>query len=139
VEGHWGKLLALGFRKTGDWRLNGTNLECGLTDKDPRGNFLFAFVIAQKIKFLEYSRMSLEARMDAFVHTDNRYAVVFQPVNKRVREKLIASLEADEQVEIWAFHPSEETLYRGYRVDLAAGLFYTLLKAFKPDWNGYFS
>jgi hypothetical protein len=126
----------LGFRRVGEWKLDGVRLRCDLAEKDPHGDFLYAFVTGKTIRFLEYSRLPLEGRMDAFVHTDNRYAGIFQPVNKRVREKLIASLEDGEAVEIWAFYPGQME-YEGFRVDLAAGLFYTLLKAFAPEWNGY--
>ena len=136
MEEKWHRFKALGFRKAGEWKLEGTRLRCMLSEKDPRGDFLFAFVIGETVKFMEYSRLPLEGRMDAFVHTDNRYAGVFQPANKRVREKLIAALEDGEIVGIWVFHP-EGSEYHGYRVDLAAGLFYTLLKAFAPEWNGY--
>jgi hypothetical protein len=131
------QLIRLGFRKVGEWRLNGINLLCELGEKDQRGNFIYGFVIGEKIKFLEYSRLPLEARMDAFKHTDHRYATTFQPVNRRVRDKIIASLEDGSPVEIWAFHPAEETLFQGYRVDLAAGVYDSLVKAFAPDWNGY--
>jgi hypothetical protein len=129
------QFTTLGFRKTGEWRLEGARLRCDLAEKDPRGDFLYAFVTGKTIKFLEYSRLPLEGRMDAFVHTDNRYAGIFQPVNKRVREKLIAALEDGETVEIWAFYPGEME-YEGFRVDLAAGLAEGLVKEFKPGWSG---
>lgn len=133
----WGKFLTLGFRRVGRWKLEDTRLLCELTEKDPRGSFIYAFAAGEKVKFLEYSRLPLEARMDAFQHTDHRYAATFQPVNRRVRDKIAATLEDGAPVEIWAFHPAEETLYQGYRIDLAAGLYDALIKAFAPDWNGY--
>ena len=37
---------------------------------------------------------------------------------------------------IWACYPGEME-YQGYHVDLAAGLFDSLVKAFTPEWNGY--
>ena len=53
-----------------------------------------------KIKFMEYSRLPLEARMDAYKHTDHRYAGTFQPMNKRLREKILVALEEGVAVEI---------------------------------------
>ncbi len=126
----------LGFEKMGAWKLQNGALAFELARRDPRGNFLYAFVIGERIMFLEYSRLPLEARMDAYKHTDHRYAGTFQPMNKRLREKILVALEGDEAVEIWACYPGEME-YQGYRVDLAAGLFDSLVKAFTPEWNGY--
>ncbi len=81
------RFTTLGFRPIGEWKLAGLNLVCELVEKDPRGNFIYAFVMGQAIMFLEYSRTPLEARMDAYRHTDHRYAGTFQPMNKRLREK----------------------------------------------------
>jgi hypothetical protein len=130
------EFIELGFRKVGEWRLIGPNLVCALTEKDPHGNFLYAFVIKDQVKYLEYSRAPLEARMDAYRHTDHRYAGTFQPMNRRLREKILAALEDGEVVEIWAFYPGEMD-YEGFRVDLAAGLAEGLVKEFKPRWSGY--
>jgi hypothetical protein len=130
------QFTALGFSRVGGWKLAGLNLTCDLDGKDPRGNFIYAFVIRDQVKFLEYSRAPLEARMDAYKHTDHRYAGTFQPMNKRLREKILAALEVGEAVEIWAFYPGEME-YQGFRVDLAAGLFDSLVKVFSPEWNGY--
>jgi hypothetical protein len=129
------QFIGLGFRRVGEWKLAGLNLACELEEKDPRGNFLYAFVIGQMVMFLEYSRAPLEARMDAYKHTDHRYAGTFQPMNKRLREKILAALEDGEAVEIWAFYPGEMK-YEGFRVDLAAGLVEALVKEFKPGWSG---
>jgi len=130
------RLQELGFQKVGAWKLAGLNLTVDLDERDQRGNFLYAFIIGQAVMFLEYSRLPLEARMDAYKHTDHRYAGTFQPMNKRLREKILIELESDEPVEIWAFYPGEMD-YEGFRVDLAAGLFDSLVKAFSPEWNGY--
>ncbi len=127
----------LGFQKVGEWKPANGNITFELTQKETRGNFIYAFVIGDKIKFLEYSRLPLEARMDAYKHTDHRYAGTFQPMNKRLREKILIELEGNEPVEIWAFYPGEEHAFKGYRVDMAAGLFDSLVKAFSPEWNGY--
>jgi hypothetical protein len=131
------RLKKLGFQKVGAWKLAGLNLTVDLAERDQRGNFIYAFVIGDKVKFLEYSRLPLEARMDAYKHTDHRYASTFQPMNKRLREKVLVALEEGETVEIWAFYPGEEHTFKGYRVDMAAGLFDSLVKAFSPEWNGY--
>jgi hypothetical protein len=125
----------LGFEKAGAWKLQNGTLSFELELKDPRGNFLYAFVIGQMVMFLEYSRAPLEARMDAFKHTDHRYVGTFQPMNKRLREKILAALEEGEELEIWAFYPGEMK-YEGFRVDLAAGLVEALVKEFKPGWSG---
>jgi hypothetical protein len=132
----WKEFEQLGFFQVGAWKLAGLNLACDLEKKDPRGNFIYAFVIRDQVKFLEYSRLPLEARMDAFKHTDHRYVTTFQPVNRRVRDKIITSLEDGEAVEIWVFYPGEMD-YEGYRLDLAAGLFDSLVKTFIPEWNGF--
>ena len=99
------QFTALGFRKVGTWKMAGLNLTFDLAERDQRGNFIYAFVMGKAIKFLEYSRLPLEARMDAYKHTDHRYAGTFQPMNKRLREKILAALEEGEAVEIWAFYP----------------------------------
>jgi hypothetical protein len=130
------RLRELGFEKMGVWKLQNGALAFELTGKDRRGNFLYAFISGSRILFLEYSRLPLEARMDAYKHTDHRYAGTFQPMNKRLREKILVTLEGGEAVEIWALYPGEME-YKGYRVDLAAGLTDGLLKEFTPEWNGY--
>ncbi len=79
----------LGFEKMGAWKLQNGALAFELARRDPRGNFIYTFVIGDKIKFMEYSRLPLEARMDAYKHTDHRYAGTFQPMNKRLREKIL--------------------------------------------------
>jgi hypothetical protein len=130
------RLQELGFEKVGEWQLAGLKLNVDLAKRDERGNFIYAFVTGPAIMFMEYSRLPLEARMDAYKHTDHRYAGTFQPMNKRLREKILIELESDEPVEIWAFYPGEMD-FEGFRVDLAAGLFDSLVKAFSPEWNGY--
>lgn len=127
----------LDFRKVGDWKLANGNMTFELTQKETWGNFIYAFVSDGKIKFMEYSRLPLEARMDAYKQRDHRYAGTFQPMNKRLREKILVTLEEGETVEIWAFYPGEEHIFKGYRVNMAAGLFDSLVKAFSPEWNGY--
>jgi hypothetical protein len=129
------RFTTLGFRRVGKWKLAGLNLACELEEKNPRRNFLYAFVIRDQVKFLEYSRAPLEARMDAYRHTDHRYAGTFQPMNKRLRERILTALEDGEIVEIWAFYPAEMD-YEGYHLDLAAGLAEGLVQEFKPGWNG---
>jgi hypothetical protein len=68
------RFLELGFQKVGEWKLAGGNLSFELTQKETRGNFIYAFVMGQAVKFVEYSRLPLEARMDAYKQRDHRYA-----------------------------------------------------------------
>jgi hypothetical protein len=136
MDERWEKFLDVGFLKVGEWKLNGVNLNCELTEKDPRGSLLCAFTSGERMLFLEYSRWSLEASLDAYIHTDHRYAATFQPANRRVRERIINMLEDGFPVEIWAFHPEEETHFKGLRVDLALGLYDSLVKVLAPEWKG---
>lgn len=134
-QDRFARFRELGFERMGAWRLQQGALAYDLAGNDPRGNFLYAFVIRDQVKFLEYSRAPLEVRMDAYRHTDHRYAGTFQPMNKRLRERILTALEDGEIVEIWAFYPAEMD-YEGYHLDLAAGLAEGLVQEFKPGWNG---
>jgi len=124
------RLLELGFQKVGQWQLVGGKPSFRLTSYVRESNILYAFVSNGIVRYIGKSMQTLEQRMNGYKNPGPT-----QRTNIRNHAKIFDLLKAGEQIEILAFCPSEPLFFKGYRVNLAAGLEDTLIEELSPEWN----
>jgi len=124
------RLCELGFQKVGDWHVVHNKLSCRLTQHAHQSNILYAFLAENTVKYFGKSTHTLEQRMSGY-----RNPGPSQRTNIRNRSKIVDLLNVSQPVEILAYCPNETISFRGYQINLAAGLEDTLLDEFSPEWN----
>lgn len=128
IEQSSDKLLTAGFKRLGACRLlSGDNFE--LDAVAPMSPGVYAFVVEGVIRHIGLTKGTLRTRLGHYV-----YGHSGQKTNARVKGLILASLAADQKVEVLIASP-EEGDWNGLPVDVAAGLESGLIKLLRPSWN----
>jgi hypothetical protein len=122
------RLSDLGFEKAGEWHLGGGRPAFRLVRSSAR-RVLYAFVTGGGVMYVGKSVLSLEQRMNGY-----RNPGPTQRTNLRVQAKIVELLLAGGSLDIWVF-AAEDMKYRGFEVNLAAGLEDAVVSALIPPWN----
>lgn len=123
-------IVGLGFEYVGDWLLSNNSLHYSLSRYTEERDTLYAFVSGREIKYIGRSAVTLTQRLNGY-----RMPGPTQKTNIRIRYLIIELLKKGMSVTIYAFVQRHRLLYKGFPVNLAAGLENALIKHFKPEWN----
>jgi excinuclease UvrABC nuclease subunit len=123
------KLVKLGFELAGHWEFVG-GLRCKLHRHAEARGVLYAFICSQSVMYIGKTRISLRQRMNGYEHPSES-----QRTNVRNNSYIHEKLEGKQEVEVLVFQPKEQQTYRGYSVNLAAGLEDSVIEQFSPKWN----
>ena len=131
-------LKELGFVCAGKFLLaNAGNIDYRLGKEfSERTNILYAFILSKRIKYIGVTKQKLQVRIRAYCKPgkDPR-------TNLRIRDLLCEELQCRKSASVYVLPGNDwNRKYRGYRVDLAAGLESTLIQEFETleksgGWN----
>lgn len=125
------RILKIGFRKVGTWRLKDAEIAYGLDTLAPHPHTLYAFVVDGEVRYIGKTTKTLRGRLNSYVRPGRS-----QATNLRNNASILAALKADSTVEIFALPDEELHHYGVFHLNLAAGLEDSIIKTLDPDWNG---
>jgi hypothetical protein len=123
-------LLNLGFEEVGEWFLEGNSVRFRLTKNEGERNILYAFVAQENVKYIGKSTMTLYRRMNGY-----RNPGPTQTTNIKNNARISEHLQEGKSVQIFTLLQKEVILYKGFSVNIAAGLEDNLLVYIRPPWN----
>jgi hypothetical protein len=126
-------LEGVGFVKTGNWFLtNNESIDFNLQDEYIK-EILYAFVlneIEQEIIYIGKTIKTLKDRMNGY-----RKPGLSQNTNIRLNKIIKDLLNQQKEVFIYVFKNSEDLMFKGFKINLSAGLEDELIKKFTPKHN----
>ena len=124
------KLHEIGFENVGTWSLGKDSLSYEIRQHENERSILYAFVADQDVKYIGKSTRPLKQRMNGY-----RKPGPSQMTNIKGNQGIIDLLKRGVSVQIYVFVQKEPLCYRGFRVNLAAGLEDDLIRQLEPEWN----
>ncbi len=124
-------LVSIGFRRAGCWSETGGVLSCNLEVMAEVTRVLYAFVSCDEVLYIGRSMTALKRRMYGYESPK-----AGQPTNLRNNAGIVALLRAGSSVEILALIDDARLQYARFDLSLAAGLEDSLIRHFRPPWNG---
>jgi hypothetical protein len=124
------QIKRLGFRKAGFWFIDAGKLKLQLEKMSDKTNALYAYVIADGVFYVGKTRTSLKTRLSRYQKPGRS-----QRTNKRVKRRLKIALKHNTSVHVYALPDSGLRFYRGFHLNLAAGLEDSIVNKLQPKWN----
>ncbi len=120
----------LGFIKYGECDIQNNTLAFKLTKESSISNFLYAFVVKTEVRYIGKSTQSIYKRLNG-----SKNPGTTQRTNIRVKGLLSNTIGDGKKVDIYVFVQKEKAFYRGFEINIAAGLEDTIIRIFQPSWN----
>ncbi len=129
-------LISIGFKDFACWRQEGECLAYavdGAADKarEDAPNALYAFVEGEKVLYIGKTTRGLKRRFRTYCKPG-----ASQSTNKKCNKNIRDALAENRNIRIFLFVPVEHLQYGDFPINLAAGLEDSLIREFKPEWNG---
>ena len=132
-------LVALGFRRIAAWETAGVLLDYQIPVEETSkaqpllaaGNALYAFCIGAEVAYIGKTSQSLRKRFKGYCKPGST-----QSTNQKCHARIKAALAGGQDIDILAFAPPDDLQFRGFAINLAAGLEDILIRSFSPPWNG---
>lgn len=124
------RLLDIGFRKVGEWKLSAGELSCALNAEAKSRNILYAFESEREILYIGKTTQALMARMYGYQNPGPT-----QSTNIRNNANLKEHLGAGGAVSILVLPDHGLLKYGGFHLNLAAALEDDIVSQLKPKWN----
>lgn len=124
------KLINLGFEKIGVWEKGNGGISFCVNGDLSNTNFLYGFVSENNILYIGKSNDTLYKRLNGYKNPGNS-----QRTNIRIKGYILDALSNNETINIFVLFPKEEISYKGFLVNIPAGLEDVLINEFKPKWN----
>ena len=119
-----GSLIDLGFKKAGSFYLEDAVLTLDSKLKyAEQEEVLYCFVLNGLPVYVGKTVKPLKERMWQYRRGDRS-----QKTNHRIHKKIVEALKHDNKIEIYVLTFSEQETYRGFRLNLAAGLEDSLIR-----------
>lgn len=124
------KLAKVGFRKVGSWSMGEERAEYELNAEKMTYNVLYSFVSGTEILYIGKTTIPLKQRMYQYQRPGPS-----QRTNIRVNAEISELLKKGTKVDIHALPDPGDMEYKGFHLNLAAGLEDSLISELKPKWN----
>lgn len=124
------KFLNLGFEKIGVWEKKNGRISFFVDGDLSNTNFLYVFVVGNNILYIGKSTNTLYKRLYGYKNPGNS-----QRTNIRIKGYILDVLLNKKFIDIYIFSPKEIISFKGFLVNIPAGLEDTLINEFKPLWN----
>jgi hypothetical protein len=124
------RLVDMGFRNVGVWRLNGEKIIYNLESCSDLKNVLYAFTCDGSVLYVGKTTQPLKKRMYGYQNPSPSQSTNIKG-NGFIRELVTSGKE----VEIHALPDNGLLHYGGFHVNLAAGLEDSFVSVLKPTWN----
>jgi hypothetical protein len=125
------RLLKLGFIKVGHWEIVDKELRYFLEPKylDIK-KVLYAFTSKGRVKYIGKTTQGLQYRIYNYQKPSDSNSTA-----NNVNYEIFSLLSKGQRVDILVFVDNGKFKYRGYQLNLAAGLEDTLNDIINPSWN----
>ena len=123
-------LADVGFKKVGHWSMGQERPEYELDAEKMTYNVLYSFVSANEILYIGKTTIALRDRMYQYQRPGPS-----QRTNLRINAAIRDKLDGGTSIEIYALPDPADMEYRGFHLNLAAGLEDSLIGTLKPKWN----
>lgn len=127
---HIDQLIAIGFKEVGFWFMENEQLHYNIKELSGKSNILYSFVIDGEIKYIGKSVRTLKERMSGYKTPGSS-----QRTNIKNNSYIISEISQSRIVKIYAFTDEFYLNWKGYKINLAAGLEDALISAIQPAWN----
>lgn len=124
------KLKEIGFKEAGEWGKNGLSLELHLKEFSKNKNILYAFICNGEVKYIGKTVQTLYKRLMGYKNPGKT-----QSTNIKNNSNILKQLENEISVKIFALPDNGLIKYRGFHLNLAAGLESSLIAGLNPEWN----
>ena len=124
------KLRKVGFRRVGRWVMGDERPEYELDAEEITYNVLYSFVSGTEILYVGKTTIPLKQRMYQYQRPGPS-----QRTNIRVNAEISELLKNVPKVDIHALPNPGDMKYKGFHLNLAAGLDDSLISELKPKWN----
>lgn len=124
------RFIDVGFKKVGQWKFQNGRLQYSLSIEATSSNILYSFVSSDDVLYIGKTTNTLESRMYQYQNPGPS-----QHTNIRVNSLLSEMLSRGATVDIYALPDNGSMKYRGFHVNLAAGIEDSLIHGLKPKWN----
>ena len=124
------RLLDMGFRKVGEWKLLFSEIRYELVAEEKSKNILYAFESDGTILYIGKTIQPLKTRMYGYQNPGPT-----QSTNNKNNANLKKILSAGQSVSILVLPDHGLLYYGGFHLNLAAGLEDNLVSQLKPKWN----
>jgi len=125
------RLLDIGFRAVGCWKLKDGEPVCQLDSLVAAKNVLYAFISDGEVKYVGKTTQTLGKRMYFYQNPGPR-----QSTNIKVKQQIKELLSAGRAVDILALADNGLIHYGNFHLNLAAGLEDSIISKISPEWNG---
>lgn len=124
------RLLAIGFRRVGQWRFVGERLTYDIDDHGRLRNVLYAFVTGDQVRYVGKTIQALRTRLLGYCSPG-----AGQATNLRNHNNIRRLLSDGQAVTILALPDSGLLHYGQFHLNIAAALEDSLIAVIDPDWN----
>lgn len=124
------RLKKVGFRRVGRWVTGTERPEYELDAEKTTYNVLYSFVSGEEILYIGKTTIALRDRMYQYQRPGPS-----QRTNIRVNAAISKRLSDGRNIEIHALPDPGDMEYKGFHLNLAAGLEDSLIRTLKPTWN----
>lgn len=124
------RLLDIGFRKVGEWKLANGEVASTLNAEADSRNILYAFESEAEVLYVGKTTQPLKARMYGYQNPGPT-----QSTNIRNNKNLKERLALGGSVSILVLPDHGLLKYGGFHLNLAAGLEDSIVSELKPKWN----
>ena len=124
------RLLNIGFINVGHWSLNNDLIQYHLESHLKTTNVLYSFVSNGVIKYIERTRIQLSRRMYGYQNPG-----ASQTTNIRINHKIKYFLLTNQPIDILILVDDGQFKLGDFKINLAAGLEYTMIYEISPEWN----
>lgn len=130
MENSLQSLIQIGFEEVGHWYLYNDGIGFILHKHKQARDCLYAFTCEDSVLYIGKTTKTLFQRMVGYSNPGPS-----QKTNIRNHQLIKETFQRGPIVDIFAFVPEETMSYRGFQVNIAAGLEDSLIAYFKPPWN----
>jgi hypothetical protein len=123
-------IIDLGFIQIGEWFLSSSKLNFQLFNNRNETNVLYAFTSKEDVLYVGKTTQTIYRRMMGYKSPGPT-----QRTNIRNHANIQDLLEKTERVNIYALIEEDEYFFKGFRLNLAAGLEDSVINALRPAWN----
>lgn len=132
-------LIALGFESAAVWHVKDEWLAYRFLDgmaermeaRFVTSNALYAFCTGDQVLYIGKTSQTLTKRLRGYCKPAGT-----QRTNWKCHGLIKAAVGEGKAIEIFAFAPPEDLMFRGFTINIAAGLEDILILKFAPPWNG---
>jgi hypothetical protein len=124
------KLINIGFKKVGEWKLTKDKLSPNLFAEENTDNILYCFILNNQPMYIGKTTQKLKRRMYGYQNPGKS-----QFTNIRNNQLIKDIITLGSTVEIYALSDNGLLHFGDFHLNLAAGLEDSITNTIKPKWN----